>query len=49
MLTLDVLICTYTPDGIRRVAGMNLPALEGVTYIVSWQEHADAPVPDSLA
>lgn len=48
MLTLDVLICTFTPGGIRRVADMNLPRVEGVRYIVSWQEHGDAEVPASL-
>ena len=35
MLTLDVLIATHTPEGILRVADMNLPVVEGVRYIVS--------------
>ncbi len=46
--TLDVLIVTHTPEGIRRVAAMNPPRIEGVSYIVSWQNHGDAPVPESL-
>lgn len=48
-LTLDVLICTYTPAGILRVEAMDLPVVAGVRYIVSWQEHHDAEVPASLA
>lgn len=34
---LDVLISTYGRDGIERVSRMGLPAVDGVTYIVSWQ------------
>lgn len=49
MLTLDVLIATHTPEGIVRVADMNLPVVDGVRYIVSWQEHRDVPVPPALA
>lgn len=48
MLTLDVLICTYRPEGIRRVEAMDLPKIRGVRYVVSWQEHADAPIPPAL-
>lgn len=46
--TLDVLIVTHAPEGIGRVAAMNPPRLDGVNYIVSWQNHGDSPVPDSL-
>lgn len=51
MLTLDVAISTYKPEGIERVAKMLAPLLpqEGVKYIVSWQEHNDAFIPESLA
>lgn len=49
MLTLDVLIATHTPSGLQRVEAMQLPHLDGVRYIVSWQQHGDAPVPESLA
>ena len=48
MLTLDVLIATHTPEGILRVADMNLPVVEGVRYIVSWQDHRDAEIPPAL-
>ncbi|MCM1077043.1 MAG: glycosyltransferase family 2 protein [Bacteroides sp.] len=48
-MTLDVLIATHKPEGIRRVVGMNLPVIDGVRYIVSWQLHEDAPVPDELS
>lgn len=44
--TLDVLICTLGPDGIRRVAEMPLPEMDGVRYIVSWQmSGTDVPPP----
>ncbi|MDE7472267.1 MAG: glycosyltransferase [Muribaculaceae bacterium] len=35
---LEVLVCTRGVDGIRRVAAMNLPRVEGVGYLVSWQD-----------
>ena len=44
-LTLDVLIATHSPEGLRRVESMNLPRVGGVRYIVSWQAHGDTPVP----
>lgn len=28
---------------------MNLPKIDGVRYVVSWQNHCDAPIPDSLS
>jgi len=46
---LSVLIATCRPEGIERVAGMQLPEVEDVHYWVSWQEHADTPVPEVLA
>ena len=45
-MTLDVLIATFIPEGIRRVERMDLPRMDGVRYIVSWQMHDDAPVPE---
>ncbi len=47
-LTLDIAISTYRPDGIRRLARCNLPRIEGVRYVVSWQQHEDAPLPREL-
>lgn len=49
MLTLEVLIATCRPDGIARVAAMELPELEGVGYLVSWQQPGEASVPPGLA
>lgn len=46
--TLDVAIITYGPQGILRVADMNLPVMDRVRYIVSWQDHRDTTVPQSL-
>lgn len=48
MLTLDIAIITHRLDGIRRVAAMQLPRIEGVRYVVSWQSHENADVPDEL-
>ena len=48
MLTLDIAIVTHRPEGIARVAAMNLPVIDGVRYVVSWQSHEEAPVPESL-
>ncbi len=36
-LKLDVMIATYGLDGIARVAQMNLPRVDGVRFLVSWQ------------
>lgn len=47
-LTLDVAVATHGKDGIRRVEKMLLPPQDGVRYVVSWQDHEDAPVPLSM-
>ncbi|MDE6416058.1 MAG: glycosyltransferase family 2 protein [Duncaniella sp.] len=49
MTTLEVLIPTHKPDGIRRVEAMNLPEIDGVGYVVSWQNYGDGVIPDALA
>lgn len=49
MTTIDVIIATHEPTGIRRVESMNAPHLDGVRYIVSWQNHGDAPVGAALS
>ena len=46
--TLDVAIAPHTPEGIQRVAAMDLPVIDGVSYIVSWQDHRDTPIPPVL-
>jgi len=48
MLTLDVAISTWKESGIRRVASMCLPVIQGVRYVVSWQCHGGAVVPAEL-
>lgn len=48
MLTLDIAISTHRPEGIARVSRMVLPPIEGVNYVVSWQEHGNAPIPAEL-
>lgn len=47
---LDVLIATYGSDGPARVAKMNLPKVDGVRYIVSWQnpDCSDSSLPENL-
>lgn len=47
-LTLDVAIATHRKDGILKVEKMLLPPQEDVRYVISWQEHEDAPVPETL-
>lgn len=46
--SLDLAVVTHRPEGIHRVAQMVLPPADGIRYVVSWQDHRDAPVPDSL-
>lgn len=46
--TLQVLIATCRPDGIARVCDMQLPQLPGVEYIVMWQLHDGAAVPNDI-
>jgi len=48
MLTLDIAIITHRPEGIQRLAEKNLPAIDGVRYVISWQAHGSRPVPDAL-
>ncbi len=47
--SLDLAVVTHRPEGIERVARMVLPPVEGVRYVVSWQDSRGASVPDSLA
>lgn len=46
---LQVLIVTHRPDGINRVEAMHLPRVESVGYVISWQNHGNAPVPEAIA
>ncbi|MBD5228452.1 MAG: glycosyltransferase [Bacteroidales bacterium] len=45
---LDVLIATHGPEGLQRVAEMQLPAVDGVHYIITWQDSRPGPAPASL-
>lgn len=47
--SLDLAVVTHRPEGLERVAKMLLPPAQGVTYVVSWQDHRDAPIPADLA
>lgn len=47
--TLDLAVATYRPDGLERVCQMLLPPVEGIRYVVSWQAHGDAPIPEAIA
>jgi hypothetical protein len=49
MMTLDLALITWQPQGLQRVAAMNLPRVDGVRYIVSWQKHDNAPVPPAVS
>lgn len=48
MLTLDLALITYGMAGINRVASMNLPQVDGVRYILSWQQDGGVHLPISL-
>lgn len=48
MLTLDLALITYGFDGINRISAMNLPALDRVNYVISWQASGDYKLPDNL-
>lgn len=48
-MTLDLAMVTYQPQGIVRISNQQLPHVEGVRYVVSWQQHHDAPIPPDIA
>ena len=48
MTTIDFAIVTHRPEGIFNLAKCDLPILDGVRYVVSWQNHGDTPIPESL-
>lgn len=45
---LSVTISTWQPTGLDRVIAMQLPEVENVEYIVSWQKHENRDIPDFL-
>lgn len=47
-MTLDIAIATHTPQGIKHVAEMDLPLIDGVRYVISWQAHENSQVPGTL-
>ena len=48
-LRLEIAVCTYGADGIRRLAKSHLPEVEGVAYVVSWQCSDGCEVPEALS
>lgn len=48
MLTLDLALITHGADGINRIMAQELPEVEGIRYIVSWQNHQNAKIPQEL-
>lgn len=48
MYRLQIAISTYGPDGPSRIAAGQFPAVDGAGYVVSWQNHGGAPLPESL-
>lgn len=47
---MQVLVCTFGAEGIRRLASASYPKVEGVEYLVSWQlPDGDCEVPPELA
>lgn len=48
-MTLEVLICTYGDEGIKRVAKMGLPRVNDVKYLISWQTNVpNSAIPEEL-
>lgn len=49
-IKLEVLISAYRVEGLRRVARLSHPQVEGVRYLVSWQPAGDdeSDIPDEL-
>lgn len=48
--TIDVAVATRGLEGLRRVAASGWwPEVDGVRYVVSWQDSQGAPVPEALA
>lgn len=49
-MQLQVLICTIGADGIQRVAQSVYPVVQGVEYLVSWQQpDGEIPLPQCIA
>lgn len=48
-LTLEVCVVTFGEQGGERLQRMQLPELPQVSYLVSWQERGQTPVPESIA
>lgn len=48
MAELEVMICTYGPDGISRIAASCHPQVKGVRYLVSWQTDGHSFIPFEL-
>lgn len=47
-MTADIAISTYKTEGISRIANAGLPHIPDVRYVISWQAHDNAPIPDTL-
>lgn len=48
-MTADIAISTHKQAGIQRLAQGNLPNIPDVRYIISWQSHENAPIPEQLS
>ena len=47
-MTFSVCIPTIGTDRIRKLARLLPPPMQGVEYVVSWQEHEDTEIPESM-
>jgi glycosyltransferase involved in cell wall biosynthesis len=47
-LTLSLAMVTHQEAGIKRVVAMNLPHVDGVRYVVSWQNSEGIKLPNEL-
>lgn len=49
MSDLQILIAAFGPEALKRIANLPHPEMQGVEYLVSWQNHESQPVPSSLS
>lgn len=42
-------MATWRPDALQRIDLAQLPEVEGVRYVISWQQHGDAPIPPAFS
>lgn len=48
-IKLQILVCTFGPDGLKRVVNCHHPQIQGVEYLIGWQIGDERPqIPEEL-